>query len=171
MFRQCPIEMKSVSVAMKTFRPKHGTTKLLFSILRITFAVVLVKALFFVSLFWLMHLEMEAENVAGPAPDGDYSVRRKWGEQHLEAYLVSAENWIRKSQKIKNAIGNVDGIAPIKGPNKHGCSFGESWTTLNLQVIGPKGEGILTISEDNWGGLSGHADLQEEHWSYKRASH
>ena len=150
----------------KNLQPKHGATKLLLSILRITCAVILIKAVFIILLFWLISLEMEGSSVKGPAPEGDYNTRRDWGEQNLKAYFASAENWIKRSPKIANDVGTVYGVAPIRGPNKHGASFGESWTTLNLQVIGPRGEGILRVEEYDWGGRSGQADWQEKHWTY-----
>lgn len=151
----------------KKFQAKHGATKLLFSILRVMCAVILVKAFLLMAVFWLIALEIEKENVDGPAPDGDYRVRREWGEQNLEVYLTSAENWIKRSAEINKDVGQVYGIAPIRGPNNHGTSFGESWTNLNLQILGTKGEGILRVKEYNWGGRSGQAVWQKRHWSFK----
>ena len=150
---------------LKKSQAMHWATKLLLSVLSIVVAVTLILAFFFVSVFWMIGLEYEAENVAGPAPEGDYHVRRKWGEQHLGKYLASAESWIKKSEKIEKHIGEISGVAPIGRPNKHGASFGESWTNLHLQVIGSRGEGFLRLDEYNWNGRSGQADWQEEYWS------
>ena len=157
---------------LKNVQAKHRAAKFLaefvFSFLRVTSVLILFFALLSISFFYLLDLEMQASSVAGPAPEGEYNARRKWGEENLEAYLASAENWIKNNAKIENDVGKVHGVAPIRGPNKHGLSFGESWTTLNLQVIGRQGEGILRIEEFNWGGESGDADWQEKHWAYKR---
>ena len=164
---------KSVSVVLKTSQAMHFATKVLSVLLRVTGVLMLITALFFMSyiaFFWLVHLEMEASNVAGPAPKGDYSIRRKWGEQNLGVYLASAESWIKRNKEIENDIGKVQSVAPIFGPNKHGSSFGESGTTLNLQVIGTQGEGWLKVEEYNWDGRSGKADWQEKHWNYQRAA-
>ena len=141
---------------------------MLFSMLRIVVGVVLVKTLLIASFFWLVQLEMDAENIEGPAPDGGYKVRRAWGEDNLDVYFASADNWIKRSRKIENDIGKVYGVAPINSPNRHGCSFGESWTKLNLQVIGLEGEGVLTLTEYNWDGRSGKPSWQEEHWLYRQ---
>ena len=149
-------------------KTRHGATKLLFSVLRIAVGVILVKALLIASFFWLMHLEMNAENVDGPAPEGSYGVRRAWAEDNLNVFFTSADNWIKRSQKIENNIGKVYGVAPINSPNRHGCSFGESWTKLNLQVIGAEGEGFLTLTEYNWDGRSGKPSWHEEHWLYRQ---
>ena len=134
---------------LKKFQPKHGATKLLLSVLSIMGAVILILALLFVAFFWMIGLEYEAANVAGPAPEGDYNVRRKWGEQHLGKYLASAENWIKRNKKIEKHIGEVSGVAPIGRPNrqKHGSLLENSWTELNLQVIGARGKGILRLDE------------------------
>ena len=153
---------------LKKFQPKHGATKLLLSVLSIMGAVILILALLFVAVFWMIGLEYEAANVAGPAPEGDYNVRRKWGEQHLGKYLASAENWIKRNKKIEKHIGEVSGVAPIGRPNrhKHGSLLENSWTELNLQVIGARGKGILRLDECGWNGQSGQADWQESYWSH-----
>ena len=101
------MEMKGVTIVFKKVKARHGATHLLFSIVRITLGVMLVKTLLIASFFWLMHRELEAENVAGPAPAGDYRIRRQWGEENLEVYLTSAEKWIMRSAKIENDIGKV----------------------------------------------------------------
>ena len=152
---------------LKTMKPKHGATRLLFSMLSIMAGVVLIKAIFIGSFFWLMTLELEAENVAGPAPEGDYKIRRMWGEENLGPYLKSAEKWIRRNKEIEQAVGKVYVVAPTGAPNTHGVSFGESWTKLKLQVVGPKGEGTLKLKEYNWDGRSGNADWQQKHWSFR----
>ena len=145
--RLCPIETHGVPVVLKTMKPKHGATRLLFSMLSIMAGVVLIKAIFIGSFFWLMTLELEAENVAGPAPEGDYKIRRMWGEENLGPYLKSAEKWIRRNKEIEQAVGKVYVVAPTGAPNTHGVSFGESWTKLKLQVVGPKGEGTLKLKD------------------------
>ena len=150
---------------LKKFQPKHGATKLLLSVLSIMGAVILILALLFVAVFWMIGLEYEAANVAGPAPEGDYNVRRKWGEQHLGKYLASAESWVKRNEKIEKHIGEVSGVAPIGRPNNHGASFGESGTSLHLEVIGSRGKGFLRLDEYNWNGRSGQPDWQEAYWS------
>ena len=153
---------------LKKSQAKHGATKLLLSVLSIVGAVILFLAFFFMTLSWLASSENEATKVAVPVPEGDYNVRRKWGEQHLGKYLASAENWVKRNKKIEKHIGEVSGVAPIGRPNrhKHGSLLENSWTELNLQVIGARGKGILRLDECGWNGQSGQADWQESYWSH-----
>lgn len=150
---------------LKKSQAKHGATKLLLSVLSIVGAVILFLAFFFMTLSWLASSENEATKVAVPVPEGDYNVRRKWGEQHLGKYLASAESWVKRNEKIEKHIGEVSGVAPIGRPNNHGASFGESGTSLHLEVIGSRGKGFLRLDEYNWNGRSGQPDWQEAYWS------
>ena len=134
---------------------------------------ILLAAVFFMvfgAVFvWFALSELDAANVDGPAPDGGYEVRRAWGEQNLREYFGAAEDWIRENQNIESDIGIVTGVAPIGGPNKYCNGFGECWATMNLQVIGEKGEGILSLSEVSFDGRtnSPYVEVSKTPWHYK----
>ena len=128
-------------------------------------------AVLVISFLWLISSTTDSHNCSGQAPDGDYNIRRKWGEENLGIYLASAENWIKRNAKIEKDIGKVSGVAPIWSPNKHGSSFGESWTDLSLQVIGSQGKGILIVEEHNfnWRLQSRRQpEWHEKYWSFQR---
>ena len=91
--------------------------------------------------------EIDASNADGPAPDGGYAVRRAWGEENLKHHFTAVDKWVRNSSEIAQDIGPVKGVAPIGEPNSFGASFGESNASMNLQVIGEHGEGILHLPD------------------------
>lgn len=85
------------------------------------------------------------------APNGDFETRRAWGEKEMFEYFELADKWVRKSSLIAEDVGAVTGVAPIGSPNRFyagGFSDG-SFCAMNLQVIGLKGEGVLTMPEVN----------------------
>ncbi|MDB2686114.1 hypothetical protein N9Y42_02785 [Mariniblastus sp.] len=82
---------------------------------------------------------------AGPAPAGSVAERREWGQNRLGGFFDRAEKWVRRSKQINDDIGHVTSVAPIGTPNSYGESFGEAWASLNLQVIGVDGEGVLLL--------------------------
>ncbi|MDB4766122.1 hypothetical protein OAG71_00395 [bacterium] len=138
------------------------------SILRIILGVLFVTFCLFASFFGLALYSLETGDVDGPAPKGSYEDRRSWGEDNLGVFFASAEAFVKRNKTIKNDIGEIYGVAPILSPNKHGSSFGESCTKLNLQVIGSRGEGVLRLSEYNWGGRLGQPKWEQEHWLYRQ---
>ena len=102
----------------------------------------------FVLGYALMFLAMSSigsGDTEGPAPEGSYAIRRAWGEEKLHHHFKAADKWVRESSQIAKDIGSVTGVAPIGAPNSFGSSFGESWASMNLQVVGTKGEGVLRL--------------------------
>ena len=106
---------------------------------------ILLGALFFGVILFIA--SFDSGEVAGPAPTGSFELRRKWGEENLADHFFAAEKWIRHNENIEADIGKVIRIAPIGGPNRYCESFSEGWASLNLQVVGEKGEGVFRISE------------------------
>lgn len=88
---------------------------------------------------------LDGKSTDGPAPDASFSVRRQWGEEKLKHHFEAADKWARSSTQLAQDIGSVTGVAPIGAPNSFGSSFGESWSAMNLQVIGDKGAGVLYL--------------------------
>jgi hypothetical protein len=114
-------------------------------------------------------LESKAASVGGPAPKGEFAVRRAWGEKHLGKYLVAAESWIRKNKDIESDIGRIVGVAPVDGPNRYCDGFGECWATMNLQIIGENGEGVLELSEVSFDGRTNrpYVEVAKTPWEYR----
>ena len=83
------------------------------------------------------------DDAKGPAPEADFATRREWGESELKHHFKRVDQWLRKADQITRDVGLVTGVAPIGGPNRFNSYFGESDASLNLQVIGKNGEGIL----------------------------
>ena len=85
------------------------------------------------------------------APDADFETRRAWGKKEMFAYFELAEKWVRESSLIAEDVGKVTGVAPIGSPNRFyaGGFTDGSHCVMNLQVIGEKGEGLLTMPEVN----------------------
>jgi len=81
------------------------------------------------------------------APDADFATRRKWGQKEMFEYFELTEKWVRNSSLIAKDVGNVTGVAPIGSPNRFyaGGFTDGSYCTMNLQVIGENGEGVLTL--------------------------
>ena len=134
------------------------------SILRIFLGVLVVKFFLLATFFGLALYSLEAGDVEGPAPEGSFEDRRSWGEENLGVYFASAEVFVARNEKIKHDIGEILDVAPFRSPNKHGNSFGESCTKLNLEIIGSRGKGFLTLSEYNWDGRSGQPKWEQQHW-------
>ena len=143
---------------------KKSNSTALPSILRIILGVLVVKFFLVATFIGLALYSMETGNVEGPAPEGSHEDRRSWGEENLGVYFASAKVFVKKNEKIKDDIGEILSVAPIRSPNKHGSSFGESCTKLNLEVIGSRGKGFLTLSEYNWNGRSGQPKWEQKHW-------
>ena len=95
----------------------------------------------------LFSLESGPNNSPAVAPNADFETRRAWGKNEMSEYLKYAEKWARKSSLIYEDIGFVTKVAPIGGPNRfHQGGFTDgSYCSMNLQVIGTKGEGLLTL--------------------------
>jgi len=88
------------------------------------------------------------QNPDGYAPDTTYSERRAWGQREMRQYFDHADQWVRKSELIAGDIGKVNGVAPIGWPNKVVTFFTDGPSvTMNLQVIGERGEGVLNLPE------------------------
>ena len=85
------------------------------------------------------------------APDADFETRRAWGKKEMFAYFELAEKWVRESSLIAEDVGKVTGVAPIGSPNRFyaGGFTDGAHCVMNLQVIGEKGEGLLTMPEVN----------------------
>lgn len=116
--------------------------------LAIAFAVV-------TSPIWGFALLMEFSFLFGPgrgdypavAPDADFATRRAWGQKEMFDYFELTEKWVRESSLIAEDVGNVSGVAPIGSPNRFyaGGFTDGSYCTMNLQVIGENGEGLVTL--------------------------
>ena len=85
------------------------------------------------------------------APDADFETRRAWGKKEMFDYFELAEKWVRESSLIAEDVGKVTGVAPIGSPNRFyaGGFTDGAYCVMNLQVIGEKGEGLLTMPEVN----------------------
>ena len=95
----------------------------------------------------LLIYDMKAASVEGPAPDATYALRRDWANNNnLKKYFTAAEQWIHEDKAIEDEIGSVVGVAPIGEPNRYCEGFGECWATMNLEVIGDKGEGVVGVT-------------------------
>ncbi|MDB2687751.1 hypothetical protein N9Y42_11130 [Mariniblastus sp.] len=91
--------------------------------------------------------DMKAASVEGPAPNATHALRRDWANSNnLKKYFTAAEQWIREDKSIEDKIGSVVGVAPTGGPNEYCEGFGECWATMNLEVIGDKGEGVVGVT-------------------------
>ncbi len=88
-----------------------------------------------------------ADDTKGPAPNADYATRRAWGESELKHHFKRVDRWIRKSGQIAEDVGVVTGVAPIGAPNYFNSYWAESDASMNLQVIGTNGEGILCLPD------------------------
>ena len=95
----------------------------------------------------LLSLDSRPDNSPAVAPNADFETRRAWGMKKMPRYFKYAEKWARKSSLISQDIGYVTKVAPIGGPNQfHRGGFTDgSYCLMNLQVIGTKGEGLLTL--------------------------
>lgn len=100
-----------------------------------------------VGMFYYSLSQIGANDAKGPAPDADFATRRAWGESELKHHFRRAEQWVRKSEQITQDVGLVTGVAPIGGPNCFNSYWAESDASLNLQVIGRNGEGILCLPD------------------------
>lgn len=80
----------------------------------------------------------------GPAPEGDFNMRRTWGIENLP-HFERVDKWVRTVDRIIGDIGAIDGVAPIGEPNLSVGYHGEYWSEMNLQVIGERGEGTLRL--------------------------
>ena len=112
-------------------------------------AVALLMSVFLLpTLLFYYGLSTIGENdTKGPAPDADFATRREWGESELKHHFKRVDQWLRKADQITRDVGLVTGVAPIGGPNRFNSYFGESDASLNLQVIGKNGEGILCLPD------------------------
>lgn len=117
------------------------------ALLLAAFLMLLIPMGLMLVLFFLMGREYDAVQEEGPAPVGSVAERRAWGEERLNDFFDRADKWAKKSSQIRGDIGRVIDVAPIGSPNSYGSSFGEAWASLNLQVIGTKGEGVLFLPE------------------------
>ena len=106
-------------------------------------APIVIGFLFFI----LLGFESNASQESGPAPTGTVSERRAWGKERLRDFFTSADEWAHESSQIAADIGEVTSVAPIGAPNSYGRGFGEAWASLNLQVIGTRGEGVLFLPD------------------------
>ena len=95
----------------------------------------------------LVSLDFGLDNSPAVAPNADFETRRAWGKNEMREYLEYAEKWARKSSLIYEDIGYVTKVAPIGRPNRfHQGGFTDgSYCSMNLQVIGTNGEGLLTL--------------------------
>ena len=81
------------------------------------------------------------------APDADFETRHAWGQQEMFEYFELTEKWVRDSSLIAEDVGTVTGVAPIGSPNRFyaGGFTDGAYCTMNLQVKGETGEGLLTL--------------------------
>lgn len=103
------------------------------------------------------------------APNADFETRRAWGKKEMFEYFELAEKWVKKSTLIAEDVGAVTGVAPIGSPNRFyaGGFTDGSYCTMNLQVIGLKGEGVLTMPEVNVNNMLDLYDISEDStWSF-----
>lgn len=88
------------------------------------------------------------QNPSGYAPNTQYAARRAWGQKEMRQYFEYVDQWVRRSELITSDVGKVTGVAPIGWPNKVVTFFTDGPSvTMNLQVIGERGEGILNLPE------------------------
>ena len=108
---------------------------------------VLLGCLLFVGMFYYSLSQIGANDAKGPAPDADFATRRAWGESELKHHFKRVDQWVRTSEQITEDVGFVTGVAPISGPNCFNSYWAESDASLNLQVIGKNGEGVLRLPD------------------------
>ena len=82
----------------------------------------------------------------GGAPETSVEERIEWGKSNLGRYYEVAERWARQSKFIQQQLGPIKTVAPIGEGNEMHTGFTDgSFGKLNLEVIGERGTGILTI--------------------------
>ena len=149
----------------------------LFIVLRnLTIAFVILT-----SPIWGFMLLMMYSSTYGPgrgdypavAPDADFATRRAWGQKEMFNYFTLTEKWVRASSLIAEDVGAVTGVAPIGFPNRFyaGGFTDGSHCAMNLQVIGEKGEGLLTLPEVNVNSMLDLYGIDEESsWNFEGQS-
>ena len=85
------------------------------------------------------------------APVAEISVRQAWGEKEFGSQWQYVKDFIESSELIAETIGEIQDVAPIGKPNEKFRSFAESWSAMNLEVIGSKGTGVLQLEGFNVG--------------------
>ena len=142
----------------------------------LTFMLFVALAIF-TSPVWAFWLLLMYSSSYGPgrgdypavAPDADFETRRAWGEQEMFDHFELAEKWVRQSSLIAEDVGTVTGVAPIGSPNRFyaGGFTDGAHCAMNLQVIGEKGEGLLTIPEVNVNnGYQLYGIAEESTWKF-----
>ncbi len=129
----------------------------------------------FTSPVWAFWLLLMYSSSYGPgrgdypavAPDADFETRRAWGEQEMFDHFELAEKWVRQSSLIAEDVGTVTGVAPIGSPNRFyaGGFTDGAHCAMNLQVIGEKGEGLLTMPEVNFNNIPSRIS-KESTWKF-----
>jgi len=85
------------------------------------------------------------------APVAEISVRQAWGQAEFDCHWDYVKEWIESSELISESIGEIQDVAPVGKPNEKFYSFAESWSDMNLEVIGAKGTGVLSLEGFNVG--------------------
>jgi hypothetical protein len=122
----------------------------------IRFVMNLLIAMFILtSPAWIFLMMLEYSFRYGPgrgdypavAPDADFQTRRAWGKKEMFDYFKLVDQWVRKSSLIAEDVGKVTGVAPVGSPNRFyaGGFTDGAHCKMNLQVVGEKGEGVLTL--------------------------
>lgn len=102
----------------------------------------------------------------GHAPQKDFTARRAWGERLYRPYLEHLDRWAANSALIRRDVGEVQRLAPV-GFNKYHSGFTDGgYATMNLEVIGPRGTGILHLPQvEIWSTGQLHSIGEDATWT------
>ena len=146
-------------LAAATFVTRNQTKEILKTIaapfrhplIQVALIVGVIMACFYGTVFLFFGVVFSGlgdQNPGGYAPDTQYAARRAWGQKEMRQYFEHIDQWVRRSKLITSDIGKVTGVAPIGWPNKVVTFFTDGPSvTMNLQVIGERGEGVLNLPE------------------------
>ena len=98
------------------------------------------------------------------APVATVAARQAWADKEFGQLWPHIKKWTANSELIAANIGEIQDVAPIGKPNQMFYSFGESWADMNLEVIGAKGKGTLSLSSAS---LSWKEDCGIHVWFYE----
>ena len=106
------------------------------------------------------------------APHGDVVSREMWGRKTFAPYWGVIESWIRNASTISKDIGDLISVAPVAYPNFMiaGTVGKYPYATLNLELIGTRGRGVLRVKDMSFRGTDFQdariGDFQQSIWTF-----
>jgi hypothetical protein len=85
--------------------------------------------------------------------------RRAWAHQTFGEDYDYAEAYLRANPAVRKALGEVQAIAPVEGPNRTATSPGERMGTFTLEVTGAGARALAHLEMMKTGKYEFHGSL------------